>query len=199
MIAVLTGDIINSRKISVEQWLPLLKETLEQYGNSPDDWEIYRGDSFQFKTTPENALFAALHLKASLKQIRPIDARLALGIGSQTYKASSISESNGIAYIRSGECFQNLKKNSLGISTGVTTLDQVLNLLFSLALLNIDTWSPVVATAVKTALENPEKNQSEIAEMLNKSQSSLSEALKRGGYDEIIKLEDFYRQQIMNL
>tara|TARA_B110000305_G_C19373082_1_gene605540 strand:- start:790 stop:930 length:141 start_codon:yes stop_codon:yes gene_type:complete len=46
MIAVITGDIINSRKGEVERWIGPLKETLNRYGVEPKNWEIYRGDSF---------------------------------------------------------------------------------------------------------------------------------------------------------
>jgi len=47
MIAILTGDIINSREGETLNWLNILKEVLKQYGSTPKDWEIYRGDSFQ--------------------------------------------------------------------------------------------------------------------------------------------------------
>ena len=48
-------------------------------------------------------------------------------------------------------------------------------------------------------IENPEKNQNDIALLLGKSQSTISEALKRGGYEEIMQLNAFYKEQILNL
>ena len=48
-------------------------------------------------------------------------------------------------------------------------------------------------------LENPNKHQKDIALILKKSQSSISEALKRGGYEEIIKLDNYYREQLKAL
>lgn len=56
MIAVITGDIINSRAEDVSLWMPVLKKELQKIGERPKDWEIYRGDSFQIKTTPALAL-----------------------------------------------------------------------------------------------------------------------------------------------
>lgn len=196
MKAVITGDIINSRTEPAGEWLPVLKDILTQYGQNPREWEVTRGDSFQLILAPEKALHAALQIKAGIKQHRDLDVRIAIGIGDQNHKAKRISESNGSAFVRSGECFENLKKQNLGILTGNRETDEILNLLFNLALLTINSWSPTVATTVKAFFEHPQKNQTEMASLLDKSQSSLSEALKRGGYDEILKLEEFYRKQI---
>lgn len=199
MIAIITGDIVNSRKEKASLWLPQLKKVLQQYGKSPAQWEIFRGDSFQLSTAPEEALKAAIHIKAAIKEIKDLDVRIGLGIGEQDHRAEKISESNGTAFVRSGESFESLKKQNLGIITGDSELDEVFNLLLSLSLLNMNTWSPTVAEAVKVSLENPEKSQTEIAGMLEKSQSSLSEALKRGGYDEMLRLLAFYHKQIQKL
>lgn len=199
MIAVLTGDIINSRKKPVSQWLPVLKQVLTQYGSTPQHWEIFRGDSFQLSLSPQKAMGAALHLKAAIKLVKDLDVRIGIGIGEQDYKAEKINESNGSAFIRSGESFESLKKQNLAINSGDSTQDETLNLLLSLALLTMNNWSPIVAAAIKISLENPEKSQTQIAALLQKSQSSLSEALKRGGFEEILKLEEYYKKQIHNL
>jgi diadenosine tetraphosphate (Ap4A) HIT family hydrolase len=45
-------------------------------------------------------------------------------------------------------------------------------------------------------IENPEKNQSDLAKILNKSQSSISEALKRGGFEEVMNMNEFYKNKI---
>lgn len=196
MIAVLTGDIINSRKEKASVWLPLLKEVLESYGKEPNQWEIFRGDSFQLCTAPENAFSAAIHIKAAIKEVKDLDVRIGIGLGDQDHRAEKISESNGTAFVRSGESFEALKKQTLGITTGNSEIDELLNLLFSLALLTINNWSPTVAVTVRAFLEQPGKSQIEMAAILEKSQSSLSEALKRGGYDEVMRLDEFYRKQI---
>ena len=47
MIAVITGDIINSKKMNPKAWLKPLKTELDTIGDTPKIWEIYRGDSFQ--------------------------------------------------------------------------------------------------------------------------------------------------------
>ena len=60
MIAVITGDIINSKKSSPKLWLEALKTILNNYGSSPLVWEVYRGDSFQLEVNPKDALKACV-------------------------------------------------------------------------------------------------------------------------------------------
>lgn len=196
MIAVITGDIVNSKKADSQSWLNLLKKILNQYGSEPQTWEIYRGDSFQLSMNPENALIAALHIKSTIKQTKTQDVRLAIGVGSEKHKSQKITESNGSAYVNSGECFESLKKQTLAIKTDNKTLDDILNIMLNLSLLTTDHWSVVVSEVIKTAIENPDKNQRELAELLGKSQSNISEALKRGGFDEIMAMNQFYIKSI---
>ena len=48
MVAIITGDIISSRKIvHQEKWLSPLKNLLESWGENPKDWKLDRGDFFQ--------------------------------------------------------------------------------------------------------------------------------------------------------
>lgn len=199
MIAIITGDIINSRTEPAAEWLAVLKDSLGHYGETPQKWEIFRGDSFQLLVEPGEALYASFQIKAAIKQLRDLDVRMAIGIGEQDHQSEKISESNGSAFVRSGECFESLKKQNLGISTGSVEKDELLNLLLNLALLTMNNWSITVAETIDSFLQNPGKSQTEMAKQLNKSQSSLSEALKRGGFDEIMQLETFYRKQITSL
>ncbi|MBB3122981.1 putative transcriptional regulator [Mesoflavibacter sabulilitoris] len=199
MIAVLTGDIINSRQGQTSLWLNQLKSTLNLYGQTPKDWEIFRGDSFQLKTNPENALRIALHIKAVIKQVKPYDVRIAIGLGEQSYNSKTISESNGTAFVNSGEGFESLKKQTLTVVSENKKWDNTINIMINLALLTANSWSNTVAKVISTVIENPEKNQNDIALLLGKSQSTISEALKRGGYEEIMQLNAFYKEQILNL
>ncbi len=195
MTSIITGDIINSRASDPKIWIDILKSELKKYGEEPQHWEIYRGDSFQFEVNPKNALKAAILLKAGIKQFKTIDVRLAIGIGEKTYTAKSITESNGNAFIYSGECFENLKKTTLAIKSKDSIFDKQINIMIELALLTMDNWTPVASSFFKAAIENPNSNQSELAKMLNREQSDISKGLKRAGYDEIYKLIQFYEAQ----
>ena len=199
MTAIITGDIINSRKGEVKTWLPILKEVLNQYGQSPSNWEIFRGDSFQLSIAPKHAVLVAFHIKSAIKQTAAQDVRMGIGIGNIKYSSNKITESNGSAYIRSGECFESLKKQTLAIKSNNYELDISLNIMLSLALLSADNWSSTVSTVIKKTIENSSAKQKGIANLLNKSQSSISEALKRGGFEEIMSLNNYYENQITKL
>ncbi len=199
MIAIITGDIINSREGKVENWLNPLKEVLNYYGKEPTNWEIFRGDSFQLSITPEKALLAAIHIKSVIKQTKLQDVRIAIGIGEESYGSSKITESNGSAYVRSGDCFESLKKQTLAIKSSNEQFDQLFNIMLSLSLLTANNWSSTVAKAIKTAIENSDKNQKNLAKILHKSQSSISEALTRGGFEEIMHMNSYYQSQISEL
>ncbi len=199
MIAVITGDIINSRAENVSVWMPVLKNELQKIGKDPKDWEIYRGDSFQIKTTPEQAIKVVLIIKAAIKQFKKLDVRMAVGIGEEDYQANKITESNGFAYVNSGECFEGLKKQTIAIKTPWKDFDIVLNLVLDVLSLTINNWSPNNALLIKTSLENSNNTQKELAEKLDKKQSNISAGLKRAGFDEIEKILEYYKKQIQIL
>jgi len=198
MIAVITGDIMNSREVAPSIWLESLKGVLLLYGDEPSSWEIYRGDSFQLKLSPKKALRCALHIKSAIKQHDLLDVRMAIGFGEESHCAEKITESNGTAYLNSGSCFESLKKETLAVASMNKVLDKRLNLMLSLLLLTANQWSKTVAKVLCTAFEHPKLPQVELAALLDKSQSSISEALKRGAYDEILKLNDLFQAEIKN-
>lgn len=195
-ISIITGDIIDSRKVKPETWLPNLKKILDVYGKEPTNWEVYRGDSFQLEVSPEIVLEAAIHIKATLKQKKGLDVRMGIGLGEKDYDSEKITESNGSAFVYSGECFENLKKQTLALKSSMTSFDNTINLMLELAALTMDNWLPATSRVVKTALENPEANQKELAALLETTQSNISEALLRAGFEEVQKLIQFYKAQL---
>ncbi|SFC41995.1 SatD family (SatD) [Algibacter lectus] len=199
MTSIITGDIINSKSSEPKKWLDALKEVLNQYGRQPKQWDVFRGDSFQLETAPEDALKAAVLIKSSIKQFKNIDVRIAIGIGEKTYTSDKITESNGTAFINSGECFDDLKKTTLAIKSPFKQFDLQTNIMFELALLTINSWTTTSAKLIKTALENPELTQVELANHFETTQSNISKGLKRGGFDEISKLLNYYNAQVKTL
>ncbi|MDO9553046.1 sigma factor-like helix-turn-helix DNA-binding protein [Rhodonellum sp.] len=199
MVSIITGDIINSRKIEPTLWMVPLKEILNGQGNEPKAWEIFRGDHFQLEVKPpEESLLTAIKIKANIRSIKGVDVRMAIGIGEKTHDAPKISESNGSAFIHSGESFEKLKDQTLSLKTPWSEIDEEMNLAISLALMTMDGWTPAGAEIVKMRLEHPKANQNELAEILNISQGRVSERLKRAGWEQIQKLETRFRQLINN-
>lgn len=196
-IAILTGDIIHSRADKKQNWMRILKKILLTQGDTPKQWEIYRGDSFQLETTPSEALRLALVIKATLKELKDIDVRISIGIGEKTFNATKITESNGSAFIKSGEGFDQLKKQTLAIHSDNEAWDEVINIMLTLAMLAADNWKPTTSAIMKVALENENSNQQDLAAKLKKTQSSISEGLKRGGNDEIQSLLNYYAKTVL--
>jgi predicted XRE-type DNA-binding protein len=199
MTSIITGDIINSQKSSPKHWLEALKQVLNSFGKTPQTWEVYRGDSFQFEIKPEQALQACMLIKATIKRFENLDVRLAIGIGEKTYQSENITESNGSAFVNSGECFENLDKTTLAIKSPFERFDTSINIMLELAQLTINNWTSTSAVLVKTTLENPNLNQNQIAKILDRTQSNISQGLKRSGFEEIKKLLYYYQTQIQTL
>ncbi len=200
MIALLTGDVVNSRQAgSPEVWKPALEEALAQWGRSPSDWDLYRGDSFQVRILePESALMAALRLKAVLRQIKPLDVRIAIGLGEELYRADRVSTSSGTAYERSGAAFDRLKKEKRRIlfQSGQLGLNADADILLLLLSALTDEWSPASAQVMAQVLQEPELPQAALAERLAIAQSSVSERLKRAYAAETLAAEAHFRTLI---
>lgn len=199
MIAVLTGDIINSAQTPVPEWLPALKSLMGEWGESPQDWEIYRGDELQLRLPPGKALRAAVWLKALMRSREDMDIRLAIGIGTETFRGRRVSESNGEAYRRSGRAFENLKKDKtrLKVSGGVPDADKSLNLMLRLALQFMDSWTRVSAETVSLALAYPEASQETLAEQLEIRQSAVSQRQTRARLDLVRELLGYYQDDYL--
>jgi hypothetical protein len=197
MICIITGDIVGSRKIK-DSWLLSLKTALKIVSDQNSKGEIYRGDSFQVEVEPENAIRAAAYLKACIRINKPADVRMGIGIGDLKNKRKKLSESSGDAFINSGVAFDSLKqaKVNLAIKTDNPDFDEEINVLIKLSLISMDSWGVVAAEMVKLALENENLLQSELAAISGRTQSSVSEALKRAHYTEIMEMDKLYRKKL---
>ncbi len=201
MKAIITADIVNSARHETAKWMQLLKETLTRWGDTPRDWEIYRGDEFQLRCTPERALQIALELKARLKVIKDLDLRIAIGLGEEDFRGNGISESNGTAYQRSGRMLDKLKsqKKNMGIDTGESHRNRSLNLMIDLASDFMDNWTPVSAEIIALSLAAPDKTQSQMADELKIRQSAVSQRQKRARYLLVQQMLEYYTQIIKEL
>lgn len=212
MIAVITGDIIASRKlVDQDKWLSPLKNILSTWGNSPKDWKLERGDFFQIEINNiDEALKKALQIKALIKNVKPIienkkmstiDVRLAIGIGEKNYSGESISESNGSAFINSGEKYDLLKKENvtLGIKTPWKDFDEEMNLYLKLAGIFMDKWTISSAELMQFILNNPNSTQEDIGKQLNIKQNSVSDRWNRANANEILEVEKIFRKKINTL
>lgn len=202
LVGIITGDIINSRSTQPRQWLSILKKTLSAEGESPEAWEIYRGDSFQLQVkNPSAAFLTAIRIKANLKSVKYLDVRMAIGIGMKEFPASKITESNGEAFIYSGEKLESLQqeKQNLAIKSPWNEFDREMNLYFRFASIAMDNWSAGAANLIRILVDNPDITQTTLAKKLKITQSAVSGRQKRAYYQEIRDLEDLFRQKLEKL
>ncbi|MBL7847924.1 MAG: transcriptional regulator [Cyclobacteriaceae bacterium] len=199
LLAVITGDVIHSRSVPVTRWLPILKNELAQFGTSPKNWEIYRGDSFQVELKhPHQALKKGMQLKAALKRIKGVDARLAIGIGTKAHAAQKVTESNGTAFIHSGELAEVLKKRKLtmAIRTSQPELDEEINVALGLAETILNRWTTLASETVYMRLSQPDLLQEKLAKKLKIKQNAVSGRLSRASFYEIEALLALFEKKI---
>ncbi|MBX5438177.1 MAG: transcriptional regulator [Thermoflavifilum sp.] len=196
MVAVITGDIVHSRKLSPASWMKALKEALSRAGSSPKDWEIFRGDSFQLMLNqPERAFWMATYIKASVKMCKHIDVRMAIGLGEAAYLGERITESNGTAFSFSGSRFERLQKEKLllAIQTANPEFDAEMNLYFRLCLIAMNHWTNKAAEVVKLSLEHPDASQQQLGKKLHIQQHAVSKRLKTAYFQEVMEVEKRFR------
>lgn len=202
MVSIITGDIVQSRRSKPSVWMRVLKKELEKIvGPSPKKWEIFQGDSFQLELAqPEESFMVAMKIKCLLKA-KSIDVRMAIGVGQKEYVANSITESNGQAFILSGEKFESLKKEkqSLAIKTPSPEFDSDMNLILKLASIAMSKWTPNSAEAMKIALEKPHLIQQDLGKKLGIKQNAVSGRLKRAYFDELTEVDTLFRKKIRTL
>lgn len=125
MIAVLTGDIVNSTKMSNQLYqatLEKLKDLLQQVNTQLQaSGDIYRGDEFQIQyPDPLSAIKSALSIKLSLylssTTQRPIQSTLSLAYGDYEILAEKPNTSSGAVFIKSGRELANTAKGNLSLN-----------------------------------------------------------------------------------
>lgn len=174
--AVITGDLVKSRKINdadIEKVIKSLKDTFDEINrrllNGNGAFEIFRGDSFQgLIPQPELALLVAIIIRARLrtytpsfaisshlKSDKPIlyaysDARIAIGVGTIRYHAERITGSQGEAFQKSGHSFDALLKENerLAIETPWENANNELAVGCKLADALISKWTASTAEAM---------------------------------------------------
>tara|TARA_R110000737_G_scaffold61057_2_gene88006 strand:- start:7393 stop:8031 length:639 start_codon:yes stop_codon:yes gene_type:complete len=143
MIAVLTGDLVNSTKMSnvtyaevINSLKGLLQEVNEKYQAIG---EIYRGDEFQIQyPDPINALKSTLLIKLALHlskfSPKPIQCTLSLAYGAYDIYDKKPNTSSGPVFIASGRALAKAQRGELSIrfqqksySDDIQLLNQFLN------------------------------------------------------------------------
>ncbi|MEG2079070.1 SatD family (SatD) [Chryseobacterium piscicola] len=201
MIAVITGDIINSQHADTEVWITKLKNLLAKWGSSPHTWEIYRGDEFQIKCSIDDVFWRFLAIKSLIKSQENLDVRIAIGIGEENFSSEKITESNGTAYVNSGRLLNDLKSDghTVSIKTSNDSLDRDLNILLKWSSKDFDSWTMATSEIIHEMIMNQDNTQEDLAKKFTISQSSISQRLKRANYDLIVETNHYFKKKISEL
>ena len=190
--AVLTGDIVKSREIAPRS---LLIEALKEALNIAKElhhaeYDLYRGDSFQMVVPSASAAaLVAIIIRSKLKLHSTVtsktwDGRISIGIGGITYRGEKITESDGPAFLLSGQGMDELSKKNrrLIIKAPWDQADRSLSLVTRFADDIVSNWSRYSAeTAFYSLVYN--ESQSVLAERLGKSQSTINERMATAKLD----------------
>lgn len=214
MIGVLTGDVVDSRKLADKaEWLERLKDIFEYLaarqgaGEQGLRWEIFRGDSFQAVwQAPEEMLFAALLIRAGLRALpqffeRGLDVRIGIGIGSEGFKAASVKESDGEAYQLSGQMLDALGRGRqrIAMRSGWEDLNNTLEATLPLVEALMEDWSQPLHETAYYRLRYPDMTQQALAEKLAITQPSINWRLNKSRIDLILAYENFFRNRVKEL
>ena len=203
-IAVLTGDIVNSKKNTGDSNVRLLAAIQETFTEIETELkikiplEMWRGDYFQaIVENPEMAMNIALLFRAGLKS-KTIsnkenkslwDARIGIGIGEMTYKGDTVATSNGEAFVLSGTAFDIIDKSRYYLNALTPWNEVTMELSVSVALADVivSAWSKKQAEAIYQYLLY-DNNQISLAKKLNISQPALQNRINVSG--------NFYRIEL---
>lgn len=199
--AVLTGDLIESRALAAQQrkdLLDWLKQVTEHFSQLHHDvavgrLEVFRGDSWQLcLQKPTLALEAAVFIRAGLKahtSRENVDTRIGIGVGSvDTLVEDRISESNGEAFIRSGQALDALHPDvnlSLEWPDGPEAVAAISQMALPLLDLAMSHWTHAESVAVYGALRGWTQQQTAEHEIARKpdgsrpSRQAIAKALGR--------------------
>ncbi|NGM73175.1 hypothetical protein [Sphingobacterium sp. SGL-16] len=193
--AILTGDIVGSRRADIQRWLPVLEEGLKHYSNN---FDIFRGDSFQVSVPIDRCIEAVFLIKSNICTVEPLDVRIGLGIGEISYWDEHIKNSSGEALINSGEAFDTLDKNLIYVRSPWADWDEPTNIMLQLATELAKRWTVNMAQTVSAQIKNPQVNQNELARLLNrKYQSQVSTELGNANWQKIKMTIDYCTKELI--
>jgi hypothetical protein len=190
--AVLTGDIVRSRHIdSKDKLMNALTEVLDTVKKEHHvEYDLYRGDSFQIVVpSASTAALVAIIIRSKLISCSPKkqerwDARISIGLGTISYRGSKITDSDGPAFLLSGQGLDQINKQNrrLIIKTPWTTTDKMISLNTRFVDDIISRWSKYSAeTAYYSLLYN--ESQSVLAARLEKSQPTINHRIATAKLD----------------
>lgn len=206
-IAVISGDIVNSTKLTSEQFEQLLNRIKEiqkwiTEGNSLNVHSIERGDEFQSVVHDiESALRYTIIYRLGIKSLgNEFDSRISFAIASNADLRESVSESMGEAFVLSGRGLKMLKNARLLFNSDSSELAEYFDLLFKYLDRQLTELTSRQCEVILPMLQTNEGLLvGELAEKLNVATSTISKSLKASGWPLISELNRKFINKVVGL
>lgn len=206
-ISVISGDIINSTKLTSEQFEQLLTrikdiQHLITKGSLSNVHSIERGDEFQTVVYDiENALRYTIIYRLAIKALgKQFDSRISFAIASNADLRESVSESMGEAFVLSGRALKKLKNERLVFNSDRIELSANFDLLFKYLDRQLTELTSrqcqVMLPMLKT---NDSLSIRELSKKLDVADATVSKSLKASGWPLISELNERFINQVLGL
>ena len=186
--AVLTGDLIGSRKAGQQATECAIAAIAETAGQMGAPFTRYRGDGWQvLLVQTELSLRLALIITARLRALNAPLTRFAIGIGEiAATRAPSLGAETGKAFVISGETLDQMPKRAeFAIASMTRKLDDMTLAAARLADQVARKWTPQQAEAMVMALDPAEPSGQSIARSLGISPAAASYRLQGASWWDI--------------
>lgn len=208
--AVITGDLIKSRKIAAEDFDEIryrLEQVLtylaDKYGA---EYDVYRGDSFQvIFPSMDYSIKSALLIRLALKSVQTsgqkFDARTSIGLGTVGTQRTKLRSSTGEAFNLSGIGLDQLKGQNIGVFTNSKEFQTRIDLLIKFVDAKIGDLTQVQIQALYEYLVDKNNSHDAIAKRLNKSRVNTTKLLNMANYqlfDEFIDLFESLKSELIH-
>ncbi|MFT4937414.1 MAG: hypothetical protein ACI88A_000429 [Paraglaciecola sp.] len=197
IVGVLTGDIVKSRKIDVnnyDEMLYTLESTLRMLVDKTGvEFDIFRGDSFQaIFPTAADAIKGALIVRLALKAATPpLDVRQSIGIGSVSSLRHNAKSSTGEAFILSGNGLDEIKNRNMVIKSNNKSFQNRITLITKFLDILIGGLTSIQSETLLHYLMAIDKSHSAIASSLKKTRSNTTKLLLASHYQLVAEYLDY--------
>jgi DNA-binding NarL/FixJ family response regulator len=206
-IAVISGDIVNSTKLTSVQFEQLLKriKDIQKWittGNASNAHSIDRGDEFQSVVHDiENTLRYTIIYRIGIKALgKEFESRISFAIAPNADLRESVSESMGKAFVLSGRGLKALKNDRLVFNSDNLALTEYFDLLFKYLDKQLSELTSrqceVMLPMLKT---NDGLSINELAERLGVATATASKSLKASGWPLINELNSRFIKKVTGL
>lgn len=187
MIAILTGDMIDSKRFTFgqrERFIKLTESISQQlHPISEAKVEFFRGDSFQIRVNDikESLTYAialrCLFKETELEQKKQWDVRICLGLGAEGYERDELGLSDGDAYRNSGLGLDEMKNARLRVIFPEKELNEEFTVLTAFADDIISSWTVKQSKVILQKLVWCASNY-EIAEKIDVRRQTVDKLMK---------------------